>query len=87
MEAGNSNNGTLKHLQRLKKVIGLAIKRGDLSSNPFGAYQMKKEKVNREFLSIDELNAIEEIELKNATLRKVRDIFIFVCYTGLHTQI
>jgi len=83
MEAGNSNNGALKHLQRLNKVIGLAIKRGDLAINPFVAFKMKKEKVNREFLSIDELQAIEEIELKNATLRKVRDIFIFICYTGL----
>jgi len=53
MEVGNSNNGAIKHLQRLKKVIGLAIKRGDLSSNPFVAYQMKKEKVIREFLSIE----------------------------------
>jgi len=83
MEANNSNNGALKHLQRLKKVIGLALKRGDLVSNPFVAYQMKKEKVNREFLSVEELKSIEEIELKNATLRKVRDIFIFICYTGL----
>ena len=83
LEADNSNNGAIKHIQRLKKVINLAIKRGDLSSNPFATYKMKKEKVNREFLTKEELLAIEEVELKNRTLRKVRDIFIFICYTGI----
>ncbi len=83
MEAGNSNNGALKHLQRLNKVIGLAIKRGDLAINPFAAFKMKKEKVNRQFLTNEELIVIEEIGLENSTLRKVRDIFIFICYTGL----
>lgn len=83
LEANNSNNGAIKHIQRLKKVINLAIKRGDLSSNPFATYKMKKEKVNREFLTKEELIAIEEVELKNRTLRKVRDIFIFICYTGI----
>jgi integrase len=83
LDADNSNNGAIKHIQRLKKVINLAIKRGDLSSNPFATYKVKNEKVNREFLSKEELTAIEEIELKNGTLRKVRDIFIFICYTGI----
>jgi len=82
-DANNSNNGALKHLQRLSKVMGLALKRGDIQFNPFATYKMKKERVNRDFLSIDELNKIEQIELTNPTLRKVRDIFIFVCYTGL----
>jgi len=83
LDADNSNNGAIKHIQRLKKVINLAIKRGDLSSNPFATYKMKKEIVNREFLTKEELISIEEVELKNGTLRKVRDIFVFICYTGI----
>lgn len=83
LDVGNSNNGSIKHIQRLKKVIHLAIKRGKIVNNPFAAYSVKKEKVNREFLSAMDLRTIESIELGNATLRKVRDIFVFVCYTGL----
>ena len=83
IEAGNSNNGAIKHIQRLKKVINLAVRRGDLSSNPFAAFTVKKEKINRAYLTRTELTAIEELELENSTLRKVRDIFIFICYTGL----
>ncbi len=83
LDVGNSNNGSIKHIQRLKKVVHLAIKRGKLSTNPFATYSVKKEKTNREFLSTDELHKISTAELKSPTLSKVRDLFIFICYTGV----
>ncbi|MEP1095976.1 MAG: site-specific integrase [Cyclobacteriaceae bacterium] len=82
LEVGNSNNGAIKHIQRLKKVVHLAIKRGKITNNPFAAYKVKKEKVNREFLSPNELRTIEDLVLTNKTLETVRDLFVFTCYTG-----
>jgi site-specific recombinase XerD len=83
LDAGNSNNGSIKHIQRVKKVVNVALKRGKLLMNPFISYQVKKEKTNREFLTAHELQLIEEAQLDRPTLRKVRDLFIFICYTGL----
>jgi site-specific recombinase XerD len=83
LDVGNSNNGAIKHIQRLKKVIHLAMKHGKLIQNPFATYSVKKEKTNREFLSADELHKMQTAELENPTLNKVRDIFIFICYTGV----
>ncbi|MDW3193051.1 MAG: site-specific integrase [Cytophagales bacterium] len=83
LAVGNSNNGSIKHIQRVKRVINLAIKRGKLTTNPFATFSVKKEKTNRDFLSADELRAIEMVELKKLVLIKVRDIFVFICYTGL----
>jgi integrase len=37
----------------------------------------------RVFLTRDELQALEEINLPIKRLEQVRDVFIFCCYTGL----
>jgi site-specific recombinase XerD len=79
----NSRNGSLKHIQRLRKVVNLAMKRGLLDRDPFAKYKAAKEKVNREFLSEDELRIIETIEISSTSLKMVRDVFVFICYTGL----
>lgn len=79
LDVGNSNNGAIKHIQRLKKVVHLAIKRGKIIINPFAAYKVKKEKSNREFLSAEELRTIEALQLANKTL----EISLFLCFTCL----
>lgn len=83
LEAGNSINGSIKHIQRVKRVIHVAIMRGKLDRDPFANFQTKKEKTNREYLSQHELLLIENCQLERPVLRKVRDIFMFICYTGL----
>lgn len=44
---------------------------------------MKKEKVDRGYLSEDEVLAIAKKEISIKRLDQVRDVFIFACYTGL----
>jgi site-specific recombinase XerD len=77
------NNGTMKHLERFKKLINLAIKLEWLEKNPFQNYKMKFEKNERQFLSELELKLVEETYFKNDSLEKVKDMFLFSCYTGL----
>jgi site-specific recombinase XerD len=79
----NSQNGALKHIQRVKKVTNLAIKLGYLENDPFASYKATKEKVNRDYLSEDELKVIESVELESDRLQTARDFFVFICYTGL----
>ncbi|HXB43351.1 MAG TPA: site-specific integrase, partial [Puia sp.] len=78
-----TNNGTMKHLERLKKMVTWAAKNGWIEKDPFTHYQLKFKRTERGYLSAEELSVIENYDLTNVMLQKVRDLFIFSCYTGL----
>ncbi len=76
-------NGTMKHLERLKKLLNLAIKLEWLEKNPFTSYSFKFEKNDRQFLTKRELHMLEETVFTSASLERVKDMFLFSCYSGL----
>lgn len=78
-----SNNGVMKHLERFKKMINLAIKLEWMNKNPFNQFQLKYNKYDRQFLSERELELLETTEFKAERLERIKDCFIFSCYTGL----
>src|SRR5690606_21819548 len=78
-----SNNGVMKHLERFKKIVNLAVKLEWVNKNPFNRFQLKFHKFDRAYLTEGELALIETAELKTERLSRVRDCFIFSCYTGL----
>jgi site-specific recombinase XerD len=77
------NNGTMKHLERFKKMLNLSIRLEWLVKNPFDNFKFRFEKNERQYLSKRELQIVESTEFTNSSLQKVKDIFIFSCYTGL----
>jgi site-specific recombinase XerD len=78
-----NNNGVMKHIIRLKKMIHLAMRLEWISKDPFANYKLKILKVNREHLSEKELSAMEKKEITIERIDMVRDLFVFCCYTGL----
>lgn len=78
-----SNNGVMKHLERLRKMINLALQMEWIDKNPFLAYRLKFEKVDRDYLTKQELAKIEAKDFEMPRLELVKDLFIFSCYTGL----
>lgn len=78
-----NNNGVMKHLERLKKLLKLAVNLEWLEKDPSVRFSLKFKKYNREFLSSSELQQLEDALLSNDHHRKTRDIFVFSCYTGL----
>jgi integrase len=78
-----SNNTTVKYLKIVKTVFNRAIEFGLLEKNPLDHFKFKYERTNREFLTQEELNRLIEIDLPNDSLNRVRDLFLFACYTGL----
>ncbi|MBC8767721.1 site-specific integrase [Arenibacter sp. BSSL-BM3] len=78
-----SNNGTMKHLARLMKLINLALKLEWLEKDPFTKFKLNFHKHNRSYLSERELQLVEETTFKGDGYEKVRNVFIFSCYTGL----
>jgi site-specific recombinase XerD len=82
-ESKLSINTTTKYLKLLKTVFNRAIEFGKLDSNPMQNLKFKHERTNRTFLSNDELKRIEKFNAPNDSLNRVKNIFLFSCYTGL----
>ncbi len=78
-----NNNGIMKHLIRLKKMVHLAVRLEWISKDPFINYQLKILRVTRDHLSPKELATMESKEFTIERIDMVRDLFVFCCYTGL----
>lgn len=68
----------------LKVYINEAIRMELLSANPYSAIKIERGKsASRKYLTEENLRHLREMELSSAALRRVRDVFIFQCFTGL----
>lgn len=77
------NNGVIKHLQRFKKMTTIAHKLACIKQDPFAFFKAKFTPYDRQYLTLFELKLIEELDLNDIGLERVRDCFLFACYTGL----
>lgn len=80
---GMQNNGVMKHLERFRKIIRLGVKLGWMEKNPFELFKLKMQKVERGFLSVEELTSIEQKEFDIQRIQYAKDLFVFSCYTGM----
>lgn len=76
-------NTVTKYLKILKTIINSAISLGYLDRNPFQGYSTTYKEGTRQFLTASEINSIETTTITNERLDRVRDIFVFICYTGI----
>jgi site-specific recombinase XerD len=79
---GIKNNSVVKYFKNFKTVCNYGIKLELLDKNPFNNYDGKLKITEATFLTQDELNTIENTTFKMERLEKVKDIFLFSCYTG-----
>jgi len=80
---GCTNNGAMKHMQRLKKILTMGRKLGWMKNDPFQDFKIKFHKYDKIILDKEELQSIENLTGLSQKLELVRDAFIFSCYTGL----
>ncbi len=77
-------NTVNKHHSRLRTMLHKAVREEIISQNPYGRFQLKYKPTNRTFLTKQEVNKIREQDFSNnPTLDRVRDFFLFSCYTSL----
>jgi integrase/recombinase XerD len=77
------NNTVMKHIERLRKMIKMAILYEWLEKDPFVSFQKKNHHVERGFLTAEELKVVEKKSFSISRLQYVKDLFVFSCYTGL----
>lgn len=78
-----SNNTTHKYIKILCSVISFCIANRWIVHNPFALFKIKIEEVETVFLTQDEIRLIADKDFGNERMNRVRDVYIFCCYTGL----
>ncbi|MFD2588333.1 site-specific integrase [Croceitalea marina] len=78
-----TNNGVMKHMERLMKIVNLSLRMEWLEKDPFRNYRLRFVKSERSYLTERELKLIEDTSFMPIGFKRVKDIFLFSCYTGL----
>lgn len=78
-----SQNTTYKCMKFFKQVINKALRAGLMGIDPFLGYKISTQRVDRGYLTEEELVKMMNKEFGSARLSQVRDLFIFACFTGL----
>lgn len=69
--------------QRIKTVVKYGMSKGLIKVNPFINVHLRKGDNDIEFLSVEEINRIRDTDFLNASLNRVRDLFVFQAACGL----
>lgn len=84
-ELKNAPNTIYSNLKIFRRVFNEAEREEiiDPSINPFSKYKLKTERTKKAYLTEEELDAVEKVELKEGTQQfHVRNMFVFAAYTG-----
>ncbi len=77
-----NKNTTGKYLRNFKTVIRIALSNDWIRKDPFERIKIRMEEVERDFLTEDELNVLIRKEFSTERLTKVKDVYLFCCFTG-----
>ena len=83
VEYNMANNHAMKIRQKLRTIYKVAIDNGWVSKNPFSTVKIHFEPVERDVLTKSELTALIQTDMIFDRLEKMRDVFVFACFTGL----
>lgn len=78
-----ANNSAVKNMKNFGKIIRICIANRWLNTNPFLNFKHTMKKVDRVYLTTDELQEVADKKFATDRLSQVKDIFLFCCFTGL----
>jgi site-specific recombinase XerD len=77
------HNSAMKYIQTLRTIFKTACAHGYTKNDPFSKYKIRLREVVRDYLNQEEIDKLIKVDLPSEKLEKVRDLFVFSCYTGL----
>ena len=78
-----SHNTTIKFMQLFKKIINICLRNRWIQSDPFVGLNLKLKIVDRQYLNEAELNRLIAYQSPVEYMNRIRDFFVFSCFTGL----
>ncbi|RKR84746.1 site-specific recombinase XerD [Mucilaginibacter gracilis] len=82
-DQGLNHNSALKNIANMKKIVLDCVDNGWLVGDPFAKFEMTREDVDTIYLDKEEIQRIASKKIDNDRLSRVRDLFVFCCFTGL----
>ncbi len=82
-EKKNSHNSSSALMNCLNSILDDAEKAGIIRFNPFKEILLTRKPVNREYLTSDEILAMQKLNNLIPSLDRNRDLFLLACFTGL----
>jgi len=84
-EKGLKPNTIGAHIKRVKRLMNEAIEDKLTTNQEHHKREFKiiKEDVDTVYLTINEIQALYEMQIDNQSKKKIRDIFVLNCFTGL----
>lgn len=76
-------NTLAKYHSRFRTICLKAKNEGLIQINPYANFKIRTVPTNRGYLTLEQIRDIEQITFNNASLDKVRDVFLFSVYTSL----
>ena len=70
-------------LSKMRSIILYAINNGKIENDPFKGIRINKRLKDVEFLSIEDLSNLRQKKMPNDRLERVKDLFLFQCFTAL----
>lgn len=83
VDRGCSHNTTIKYIKNFKKIVRIALANGWLKKDPFSNIKYSLTEVDTVYLDEKELDKMRFKELSNQRIARVKDVFVFCCFTGL----
>ncbi|HCE56606.1 MAG TPA: recombinase [Prolixibacteraceae bacterium] len=77
------HNVVVKYVKNLGKILKIARNNGWMEHDPFLNTTFKYHEVDKPFLTKEELEKIMNKSFSIPRLEKIRDVFLFCCFTGL----
>ncbi len=78
-----SHNYCKKALSRLSSMITVAYRKGWIERNPFEGLNLKTKIGKPKYLTTEQVQLIKETDIKSESIERIRDVFLFGCYTGM----
>jgi site-specific recombinase XerD len=78
-----AHNTAVKYITFLKTILMPAIKSGMIKDDPFREMKLRLKPVYKGYLTQEEIDMLMNVELKSSDLDRIRNIFLFSCFTGL----
>ena len=77
------NNSAVGVTKKLKAVINQAFNDGTIQSNPMSNFKTSLDDTEIIYLTKEEVSRIYHKDIENERLGKIRDLFVFSCFTAL----
>jgi integrase len=77
------HNTTVKYIRNLRKIIRITLDNNWFKNDPFRNITYHLKDVNRAYLTDHELKLIIDKEFSIERSSRIKDIFLFCCFTGL----